>query len=790
MSNSKVKNIPTVLVIFGATGDLVEKKIAPALFNLYSKNLLPDLFSVIGFSRKALSDEEFRKRISESVSKKISPQESDLNSFLNAFSYHQGTFENENDYLRLAEKLGQVDKKWAACSNKLYYLAVPPKHYEEILRKIKSTDLALPCGPEEGWTRILVEKPFGKDLETARNLDNLLSQLFKEEQIYPIDHYLAKEMLQNILIFRFSNNLFEESWDNGSIEKIYIRLWEKLGVENRGEFYDGVGALRDVGQNHLLQMLALATMNQPETMEAGPIRRKRAEILKTLVEPTEEEIKTYTYRSQHQGYREIKGVSDDSNTETFFNIRAFLSSRRWRGVPITMESGKRMAEQRKEMVLTFKHRSPCFCPKNGPHLKNKIIFSIEPEEGINIKFWSRVPGFKPQIEERSLDFLFRNVNQRVQYVEEYEHLLLNCFEGDQTLFASNDEVQAMWKFIDPIVRTWQSDLVPLHTYQPDTNFAHEDSRYIKDGPFFNPSFKKEVGVIGLGKMGANISRRLVEKQWQVVGFNRSPEKTKQLENENIIGAYSLKELVEKLTRPRIVWLMLPAGEIIDEIIFGKNGLTTLLDKNDIIIESGNSYYKDTVIRAKKIKKTGILFTDIGFSGGPDGARNGGCLMVGGEKELYDELKPLYFDLAKEGGLQFFPGFGAGHFVKMIHNGIEYGMMQAIAEGFSILNKSPYRLDLSDIAEVYNHGSVIQSRLIRWLEKAFNLHGDDLADVSSIVGHTGEGQWTVKTAEELGVVAKVISEAVKFRLASTNKPSFAGKILSALREQFGQHLAKQ
>lgn len=260
-NNNKVKNIPTVLVIFGATGDLVDKKIAPALFNLYSKNHLPNLFSVIGFSRKDLSDEEFRKRISEAVTKKLSPSNNDLQSFLKNFSYHLGNFEKEEDYLRLAHRLGQVDKKWSTCSNKLFYLAVPPRYYEEILRKIKSTDLALPCSPEEGWTRILVEKPFGKDLETARMLDSLLCELFKEEQIYPIDHYLAKEMLQNILIFRFSNNLFEESWDNGSIEKIYIRLWEKIGVENRGEFYDGVGALRDVGQNHLLQMLALATMN-------------------------------------------------------------------------------------------------------------------------------------------------------------------------------------------------------------------------------------------------------------------------------------------------------------------------------------------------------------------------------------------------------------------------------------------------------------------------------------------------------------------------------------------------
>lgn len=791
MENQNIQNAPTVLVIFGATGDLMTRKILPSLYRLFEKNSLPKLFSVIGFSRRNLSSGQFREYVEKTVQDSFKKEElSKLNNFIKLFLYQNGDFTNINSYSSLAEKLETIDKTWHTKSNKLFYLAVPPQYYENILTRLSKSHLTKPHGPDEGWTRVLVEKPFGKNLDQAKKLDELLSTLFKEEQVYPIDHYLAKDMLQNILTFRFKNNLFEDSWNNQSIEKIYIRLWEKAGVENRGEFYDGVGALRDVGQNHLLQMLALVTMNQPETLEAFSIRKKRAEILKTLIVPSEKEIFTNTYRAQHNGFRQIKDVVPNSQTETFFNIRAFLSSPKWKGIPVTLESGKRMGDQIKEIVVTFKHKSPCFCPANGPHLKNKIIFRVEPNEEINIRFWSRKPGTKTETEERSLDFLYRKNEQHMQYVQEYERLLLDCFAGDQTLFTSPEEVKEMWKFIDPIYDAWKENLVPLKFYQPDTNEAHDNSRYIKDGPLLNPLFKKEIGIIGLGKMGASIARRLIEKEWKVVGFNRTAEITRELEIEGMEPAFSLNELVAKLSMPRIVWLMLPAGKITEEIIFGNKGLSSILNKQDIIIDGGNAYYKDSIKRYTRLEKMGLKFVDVGFSGGPEGARNGGCLMIGGNEELFQTLKPLYLELATDQGLQYFPGKGAGHFVKMVHNGIEYGMMQALAEGFSLLKKSNYRLDLSKVADVYNHGSVIESRLISWLEKAFEQHTQELKDVTSKVGYTGEGNWTVDTAKNLGMNTKVIEEAVKFRIKSQNAPSYVGKILSALREQFGKHNVKK
>lgn len=302
--------------------------------------------------------------------------------------------------------------------------------------------------------------------------------------------------------------------------------------------------------------------------------------------------------------------------------------------------------------------------------------------------------------------------------------------------------------------------------------------------------EKQIGIIGLGKMGGNLARRLIEKGWTVVGYNRTAEVTKELEKEGLVGAYSLKELTEKLNTPRVIQLMLPAGEVIDEHLFSEtNGLMHYLEKGDFVIDGGNSFYKDDLPRSQKLQEKEIEFVDVGTSGGPGGARNGACLMIGGTKTAFQYLEPLFRDGAKDDAYQFFEGIGAGHFVKMIHNGIEYGMMQAIAEGFAIMKASEYSLKLSDVAKIYNNGSVIESRLTNWLLKAFEQHSEDLNDVSGRVKHTGEGEWTVNTAKELAIPAPVIEDSFQFRVDSTENPSYTGKILSALREQFGGHSIK-
>jgi len=301
---------------------------------------------------------------------------------------------------------------------------------------------------------------------------------------------------------------------------------------------------------------------------------------------------------------------------------------------------------------------------------------------------------------------------------------------------------------------------------------------------------REIAVIGLGKMGSGIVRRLLQKGWTVHGFDASSQTTRELVSVGMKGATSPAALVGQISHPRLVWLMVPAGKAVDDVLFAKDGIAKRLKEGDVVIDGGNSFFKDSIRRAKKLKGMGITFVDVGFSGGPKGAREGGCLMVGGEEKTFRFLEPLFRDLAKEGGYAHFSGAGAGHFVKMVHNGIEYGMMQSLAEGFAILKKSKYKLPLARVASIYNRGSVIESRLVGWMKSALEEYGENLTAISGVVGHSGEGEWTAKTARELKVPAKIIEDSFKFRVRSKKDPNYTGKLVSALRGQFGGHTVKK
>lgn len=452
------KNIPTIFVIFGATGDLMAKKITPALFQLFVKGKLPKMFRIVGFSRRDWNDEDFKDHIQKILTEhKARLKNEDIERFLNYFVYQKGSFDDATSYKTLAEYLGMVDGEWKACSNKLFYLAVPPQNYEAIFTHLKSSNLTLPCSPEEGWTRVIVEKPFGRNAETAEKLDMMLGELFREEQIYRIDHYLGKEMVQNMLAFRFNNDLFEDLWNANNIEKIEVRFLEKIGIEGRGNFYDGVGALRDVGQNHVLQLLALMTMDRPKSLNAEDVRDARVKVLRKL------DTFENSFRGQYASYKAEENVKKGSTTETYFKILTQISNERWRGVPIMLEGGKKI-EARKEIVVYFKHKTPCLC-FGDVHYKNRIVFQIEPRESISIEFWAKKPGLDFDMRREKLNYLFRDQRKRIQFIEEYEKLLLDCIMGNQLLFVSTDEVAAMWKFIDPIIKLWDENKVPLVQYK-------------------------------------------------------------------------------------------------------------------------------------------------------------------------------------------------------------------------------------------------------------------------------------------------------------------------------------
>lgn len=451
----------TTIVLFGATGDLVAKKIVPAFFHLFKKNKLPKNVKIVAFARRDLSVDEFRDYVKEILAARLKqkPDAKVLAAFIELFEYQQGQFDSKKDYVELSKHLK---------GNYLFYLAVPPELTPMIFENLRAAGLAEEH-ENRGWTRVIVEKPIGSSGATAEQIEGVLCKTFKESQIYRIDHYLAKEMVQNILSFRFSNSLFEQSWNAQFIERIDIKLWETLGVETRGAFYDGLGALRDVGQNHLLQMLAFVTMDHPQDFNAESIRANRVRVLQTLHLPTEDEIRTTTFRAQYDGYADIPGVAPGSKTETFFRLTAFLDTPRWKGVPISMESGKRKGEARKEIAVTYRAPLDCLCPSDSDeHQKNVVTFALEPSEGITIQFWNKKPGHDFTVEKRTLDFMLREQGSRQQYVEEYEKLFLDSIAGDQTLFVDREEVTAMWRFIDPIIEAWKKDVVHLATYPPDT----------------------------------------------------------------------------------------------------------------------------------------------------------------------------------------------------------------------------------------------------------------------------------------------------------------------------------
>ncbi len=782
--DSEISDIPAIFTIFGITGDLAAKKIIPALWHLNREGRLPSRLSVIGFARRTLSDQDFRSLVRTAVEKTSSaPGPHEFEAFFKMFTYRAGTFETREGFTSLVAHIEEMESVWGICANKLFYLAVPAAAFESIFERLAENGLNHPCAPGMGWDRVLIEKPFGHDAASARELDHTLGKYFSEDQVYRIDHYFFKEIVQGIENFRFSNNLFETTWDRTSIERIDIRLHESIGAEGRGAFYESVGALRDVGQNHVLAMLAAITAEYPASMDVASVRKNRTDILSTLAPWTDDMLKRQTYRAQYEGYRSIEGVQADSEVETFFALQTELTHPRWAGIPIYLEAGKRLGESRKEIVLTLKHPDVCLLCDAGHHGPNRIAFRLEPNDEIIIDFWTRKPGLEHELEERTMSFFLYEKKNKVQYVEEYAKVLHAAIAGEQSFFSSAEEVQALWKFVDPIVDGWHRGLTALSTYAPGTTPRPALSGLAPDSHNESKGASKgTVGIIGLGKMGAGLARNARDKGWTVVGFNRSAASVKELSREGIVPAYTLPELVAALPCPRTLWLMVP-HQSVDAVL---EELMPLLSPLDTIIEGGNSPYLDSIRRHAKANERGIGFLDAGVSGGPSGARTGACIMVGGDRVLYERYENLFRDLSVPEGYLYAGGPGAGHFVKMVHNGIEYGMMQAIAEGFEIIKRSSLNIAVGPVAELYNHGSVIESRLIRWLAQAYAKAGPELSEYSGSVAASGEGAWTVEEARRLGVPALIIEGALNFRTQSQQSPSYAGRVLSALRNQFGGH----
>jgi len=414
--------------------------------------------AVVGFSRREYSHDDFRQFVRDVfAATDHNHDEETVEAFCQRLYFKQGNFDVVDDYRALDTYLHEFEDEWGQCINKLLYLAVPPSFYETIFENIGQTSLPEECSGDTGFSRVIVEKPFGSDLETARQLDRKLDGVFREEQIFRIDHYLGKDAVQNLLTFRFTNVLFENSWSADDIESVHIRMFEDIGVEDRGEFYDSVGALRDVGQNHVLQMLALTAMESPGKLEAGVLRAKREELLRSLVPiETADDVAANTVRGQYDGYRDIDGVADDSDTETYFKLRAYVDNERWKGVPFYLEAGKQMGEKKVDITVTFKAKVPCVCGRDDDHEhKNVLTTTLQPAHGVNMRFWVKEPGLAFDLAAKDLSFALEESELRELVPDAYEKLLFDCIQGDQTLFVSTAEVEAAWRFITPIVEHWQ-----------------------------------------------------------------------------------------------------------------------------------------------------------------------------------------------------------------------------------------------------------------------------------------------------------------------------------------------
>jgi glucose-6-phosphate 1-dehydrogenase len=458
---------PCVMVIFGATGDLTKRKLIPALCNLAQESLLSKQFAIIGFASNDFTTESFRKLLSDAVPKySPSPIDPALWSwFTERIYYVKGDFGDSEAYKRLQLQIEQVDKEHNTQGNKFFYMAVAPRFFSPIVKKLG--ECCLSNEDSTHWSRVIVEKPFGHDLASAKQLNADLKQVLAEKQIYRIDHYLGKETVQNVMVFRFSNNIIEPLWNRNYVDHVQITAAETVGVEHRGGFYETAGALRDMVPNHLFQVLTMTAMEPPISFDADEVRNKQAEVLHAIQPLGPEDVLTNAVRGQYdegvvdgqrvQGYRSEPDVAHDSNTETFVGLKLSIDNWRWAGVPFYLRTGKSLAKRATEIVIQFR-RTPFVLFRNTAvkNLEtNRLVLHIQPQEGISLSFGAKVPGSIMKLGLVNMDFDYSSYFG-AEHSTGYERLLRDCMAGDPTLFQRSDMVEAGWSVIQPILDVWHA----------------------------------------------------------------------------------------------------------------------------------------------------------------------------------------------------------------------------------------------------------------------------------------------------------------------------------------------
>ncbi|MFQ5399312.1 MAG: glucose-6-phosphate dehydrogenase [Anaerolineae bacterium] len=492
---------PTTLVIFGASGDLTRRKLVPALFSLCRKNRLPTGYNIVGFAFSQWDTAEFRRQmragVDEFVAESFTPAE--WKTFADHLHYVSGGFTEAADYAALQAALREIEGKTAS---HLYYLATPPRFFAEIVAQLGVAKMVQENAAGEGGAtaarrRVIIEKPFGHDLASAQALNRAVHADLAEHQIYRIDHYLAKETVQNILFFRFGNTMFEPLWNRNYIDHVQITVAESVDVGHRAGYYDQAGVLRDMFQNHLMQLLALVSMEPPASFEADAVRNEKVKALSAIRPMTPDEIAAQTVQAQYQGYRDAPGVAPDSNTSTYAALQLYIDNWRWQDVPFYLRSGKALAKKATEILIQFKRpphmmftspskrKQPLEQRMRLPEQRlrsNYLALCIQPHEGIHQRFEAKVPDTAAEMRSVNMNFHYDEAFGECAIPEAYERLLLNALEGDATLFTRSDGIEAAWRTIDPILQAWETAAAPLATYEPGSwGPAAADALLARDG---------------------------------------------------------------------------------------------------------------------------------------------------------------------------------------------------------------------------------------------------------------------------------------------------------------------